>query len=121
MADPVADPVTDPVAGSVEDPLDDLRRDYRPRFLSYLTYLDENGLTAAYDLGRRAMQRGIGLLDLVRVHDEVYVEVVASARDVVEAEGLARAASAFLLEALSSFEMTQRGFMAGDGLDRPGG
>ena len=55
MADPVADPVGD------------LRRDYRPQFLSYLTHLDENGFTAAYHLGRRATQRGIGLLDLVRV------------------------------------------------------
>ena len=100
------------------DPVTDLRRDYRPPFLSYLTRLDEQGLTAAYDLGRRALHRGIGLLDLVRVHEEVYVEVVASARDLAEAEGLARAASTFLLEALAPFEMTQRGFMAGDGLDR---
>ena len=104
MADPVADPVGD------------LRRDYRPPFLSYLTNLDERGLTAAYDLGRRAMLRRLGLLELVRVHNEVYVEVVAEARSLAEAQALAQAASAFLLEALAPFEMTQRGFMAGDGL-----
>jgi Phosphoserine phosphatase RsbU, N-terminal domain len=104
----VADPVVDPVA--------DLRRDYRPPFLSYLTNLDERGLTAAYDLGRRAMLRRLGLLELVRVHNEVYVEVVSEARTLSEAQGLARAAAAFLLEALAPFEMTQRGFMAGDGL-----
>jgi hypothetical protein len=98
--------------------LADLKRDYRPRFLGYLTNRDEKGLTAAYDLGRASMQRGISLLDLVRVHHEMYVEVVASARDLAEAQGLARAGSAFLLEALAPFEMTQRGFMAGDGLER---
>jgi hypothetical protein len=104
------------MADSVVDPVADLRRDYRPPFLSYLTNLDERGLTAAYELGRRAMLRRLGLLELVRVHNEVYVEVVSDARTLSEAQGLARAASAFLLEALAPFEMTQRGFMAGDGL-----
>jgi len=102
----------------VTDPIADLRRDYRPPFLSYLTNLDERGLSAAYDLGRRAMLRRLGLLELVRVHNEVYVEVVSDARTLTEAQGLARAASAFLLEALAPFEMTQRGFMAGDGLEK---
>ena len=100
----------------MSDPVGDLRRDYRPPFLSYLTHLDERGLSAAYDLGRRAMLRRLGLLELVRVHNEVYVEVVSDARDLSEAQALAKAASAFLLEALAPFEMTQRGFMAGDGL-----
>ena len=97
----------------------DLRRDYRPRFLAWLTRRDEEGLAAAYDLGRRSLQRGTGLLDLVRVHHDVYVEVVADARDLEEARVLARDAAAFLLEALAPFEMTQRGFMAGDGLEQP--
>ena len=101
----------------MDDPVADLRRDYRPPFLSYLTNLDERGLSAAYELGRRTMLRRLGLLDLVRVHNEVYVEVVSDARTLADAQDLARAASAFLLEALAPFEMTQRGFMAGDGLE----
>ena len=103
----------------MNDPVVDLRRDYTPRFLSYLTHLDESGLNSAYELGRQSIDRNIGLLDLVRVHNEVYLEVVSTARSLEEAQGLARAASAFLFEALASFEMTQRGFMAGDGLTRP--
>ena len=103
----MVDPAADLVAA--------LKRDYRPRLLAYLTNLDEAGLTAAYDLGRRAMDRELGLLDLVRAHNEVYVEVVSSARHLAEAQELARAASAFLFEALAPFEMTQRGFMAGRG------
>ena len=106
----MAEPDTDAVA--------DLRRDYRPRFLAWLTRQDEKGLAAAYDLGRRSLQRGTGLLDLVRVHNDVYGEVVSTARDIDEAQVLARDASTFLLEALAPFEMTQRGFMAGDGLGR---
>jgi hypothetical protein len=101
----------------VTDPAADLRRDYRPPFLSYLTHLDERGLSAAYELGRQTMLRRLGLLELVRVHNEVYLEVMSDARTPAEAQSLARAASAFLLEALAPFEMTQRGFMAGDGLE----
>jgi hypothetical protein len=106
-------------ASTVADPVADLRRDYRPSFLAYLTHRDEHGLSAAYDLGRRAMVWRLGLLELVRVHNDVYVEVVSEARTLDEAQGLARAAAAFLLEALAPFEMTQRGFMAGGGLEWP--
>jgi hypothetical protein len=98
------------------DPVADLRRDYRPRFLAWLARQDEHGLAAAYDLGRTSLQRGTGLLDLVRVHNDVWLEVVEETRDVEELRDLARAASAFLLEAVAPFEMTQRGFMAGEGL-----
>jgi hypothetical protein len=98
------------------DPLEDLRRDYLPRFLAYLTRADEKGLAAAYELGRQSMHRGVGLLDVVRVHNEVYLDNVAEVRSVEEAQRLAGAASAFLFEALASFEMTQRAFMATRGL-----
>jgi hypothetical protein len=102
----------------VADPVADLRRDYTPRFLAFLTRRDESGLHSAYELGRQSIERDIGLLDLVRVHNEVYVEVASTARSLEEAQALARDASAFLLEALASFEMTQRGFMTGNGLAR---
>jgi hypothetical protein len=88
----------------VTDPAADLRRDYRPPFLSYLTHLDERGLSAAYELGRQTMLRRLGLLELVRVHNEVYLEVMSDARTPAEAQSLARAASAFLLEALAPFD-----------------
>jgi hypothetical protein len=93
------------------DPLVVLGRDYAPPFLSYLANHDEAGLRAAYELGRQAMGRGIGLLDLVRVHNEALSDVLPTARTVAEAAELAEAASTFLVEALASFEMAQRGFM----------
>lgn len=57
------------------------------------------------------MSRSVGLLDLVRVHNEVFLKVMGTTKTAESAEGVARAASAFLLEVLASFEMTQRGFM----------
>ncbi|MBA2463632.1 MAG: hypothetical protein H0V42_01475 [Nocardioidaceae bacterium] len=89
-----------------------LRQDYTPQFLAYLTRQDEVGLRKAYELGRNAMRRSVGLLDLVRVHNEVLLEVMATTKTPESAQDMARAASAFLMEALGSFEMAQRGFMA---------
>ena len=90
------------------------RRNYTPPFLAYLAREDEAGLREAYELGREAMSRGVGILGLVDVHNRVFLDVLSTARTVEEAQDLAQAASAFLVEALSSFEMTQRGFMDGE-------
>jgi len=57
------------------------------------------------------MHRSVGLLDLVRIHNEVFLEVIDSTRTTEAAQEVARAASTFLVEALASFEMTQRAFM----------
>lgn len=95
----------------MSEQLDRLRRDYAPPFLAHLAREDEAGLRSAYELGRLAMRLGVGLLDLVRVHNELLLEVMHTARTPEEAEDIARAAAGFLVEALSSFEMTQRGFM----------
>jgi hypothetical protein len=99
------------VAEHVTDHVDRLRRDYTPVFLKYLTRQDEAGLESAYELGREAMRRSIGLLEVVRVHNEAYLDVVATVRDVDEAKRLARSASTFLLELIAAFEMAQRAFM----------
>lgn len=97
---------------AITNQLDVLRRDYTPPFLAYLTTQDEVGLRSAYELGRVAMRRSVGILDLVRIHNEVFLEAIGTAPTPEAARDVARAASTFLVEALASFEMTQRGFMA---------
>ena len=95
------------------DELASFRRDYTPPFLAYLVREDEAGLRAAYELGRAAMSRGVGLMGLVTAHNEALVIVLSAERTVESATAVARAAGAFLLEAIAPFEMTQRGFMDG--------
>jgi hypothetical protein len=95
----------------VADEVSRLRRDYVPLLLRYLANEDEAGLHAAYELGREAMRRSIGLLEVVRVHNDTYLEVMGTVRGVDEANKVARAASTFLLELIAAFEMAQRGFM----------
>lgn len=81
--------------------------------LRHLNRQDESGLQSAYELGRGAMQYSVGLLEVVRVHNEVFLEIHASSRDLDESRRTARAAAALLLELVAAFEMTQRGFMEG--------
>ena len=93
------------------DPTEMLRRDYTVPFLAYLSTRDEVELQRAHDIGRRAISRSIGLLALVRVHSQVVHEVMGTVKTPEAAQEIAAASSVFLLEALSSFEMTQRGYM----------
>jgi hypothetical protein len=87
---------------------DDLLRDYRAAFLRYLSRHEETSLTAGYQLGRRALAAGRGLLELVQVHHEVLIEVLRDS-PADEVQAVARAASAFLLEVLASYDMARRG------------
>ena len=94
----------------MSDPLVRFRVDYTPLMLRYLSQRDESSLKLAYELGRDAMRESIGLLDVVRVHHEIFLEVLETARDTDEAQGIARAASALLMDLIASFEMSHRGF-----------
>jgi hypothetical protein len=61
---------------------------------------------AGYELGRAALASGRSLLELVRVHHDVLIEVLVDSPP-EEASLLARAASEFLTEVLASYAMAQ--------------
>lgn len=86
-----------------------VRRNYRAAFLRYLARHEEAALHAGYEIGRTGLEAGLGLLELVQVHHVVLVDVL---RDTPadEVPAVAAAASDFLLEVLSSYDMVQRGF-----------
>jgi hypothetical protein len=88
-----------------------LRHDYAAAFLRYLSRRDETGLRAAYELGRRAVADPVGLLNLVHVHHGVLVDALHGARSPAEVQDIGDAAAAFLTEAVTSFQMTQRGYL----------
>jgi hypothetical protein len=93
--------------------LEGLTRDYRVAFLQYLPRRGEAPLHRAYELGRTAVTEGLSILELARIHHEIFLEALreTAAEDVPE---VATAASEFFLEVLATFDMAQRGF-----LDRP--
>jgi hypothetical protein len=92
------------------DPAERFGRDYAPVLLQYLAEGDERGRRAAYELGRRALGERLSVLELVRIHHGLLLEVLKTHQSPQELEHLAQAAAEFLVEALAIFEMTQRGF-----------
>ena len=94
----------------MSDALVRFRLDYTPLMLRYLSQRDESSLRLAYELGRDAMRDSIGLLDVVRVHHEVFLDVLATVRDTEEAQVVASAAADVLIDLIASFEMSQRAF-----------
>jgi hypothetical protein len=95
----------------MSDELERLRRDHRPSLLAWLSRGDEAGRRDAYELGRKAMRNSIGILELIRLHNDAVLEVLRSVRSAQEAREVSEAAGEYLLELVSPFEMAQRGFM----------
>jgi hypothetical protein len=62
-------------------------------------------------MGRRAITAGIGLLDVVQVHNAVTLDLLRAAPDGAERLDVAEAAAAFLVEVLASSDMAHRGFL----------
>ena len=85
-----------------------LLRDYRAAFLRHLGRREESALLAGYELGRAALAAELSLLDVVRVHHQVLIEVLQGSA-AGEGPMIAGAASDFLIEVLSSYDMAQRG------------
>lgn len=85
----------------------DLTLDYRAAFQRYLPQRSEAALTSGYELGRRAIVQGVSLLDLVHVHHLVLAEILDDSPDEAMGE-VTTAASEFLVEVLSTFDMAHR-------------
>jgi GAF domain-containing protein len=83
------------------------RASYGSAFAAFLARPDEPHLRAAYELGRDAVTSELSVLDLAVAHHDALAEALASADD---PRAVALAAGDFLLEALSAYEMVQRGF-----------
>lgn len=92
--------------------LEGLTRDYRVALLRYLPRGDEAASTVGYEIGRGAVTGDVGLLQLVRIHQEIVEEVLADSRPEQRLD-VARSAGEFLLEVLGAFEMTQRAILDG--------
>ena len=87
-------------------------RRYRAALLDYLLSSGEGGLARAYDLGRAAMNEGLGLLELLRTHQRAVNTVLESTNDAELSLRRLKASEEFLMETLSPFEMTYRGYVA---------
>jgi signal transduction histidine kinase len=89
---------------------EELKTRYGAALRAYLGQRRETELNRAYEMGRSAIGEGLGVIELVTLHQEAQEEILkethAPAACVVAIEGSAR----FLAESLSPFEMTHRSF-----------
>jgi light-regulated signal transduction histidine kinase (bacteriophytochrome) len=95
----------------VTTPLDGFGQSYVDALGAYLQRRDEGALSRAYELGRSAMARSLGVLDMASLHQAAVSVLVVSA-PAAEQLQLAAVASSFFAELLSPFEMSFRGYRA---------
>ena len=93
------------------EPRERFEAEYAAALGRHLAGGGETGLELAYELGREAVTSGLGLLDLAGIHQAALAEGMERARGPDELERFARLGGGFFLESLSTFEMTQRGFL----------
>lgn len=82
--------------------------EYSVALRDYLREPKEAALSHAYDLGRKALDSGMGVLDLATIHNNAVS--LASLPSATTPEQLTSAAM-FFSESLAPFEMTLRGYM----------
>jgi light-regulated signal transduction histidine kinase (bacteriophytochrome) len=88
----------------------DLSERYSAVLAHYLAEPDEDVLNQAYELGRKALGDGLGVLDIAMVHHDALLAAISDrSRAEMPAPAIAKAA-AFLAESLSPFEMSFRGY-----------
>lgn len=96
--------------GNMNSKLEGIARRYSAALRSYLLNEQEAVLEQAYELGRTAIAQGFGILDMARVHQDALATLMRSPVVAKHNGRLLQAAESFLLQSLSPFEATHRGF-----------
>ncbi|MGB2591746.1 MAG: ATP-binding protein [Candidatus Acidiferrum sp.] len=83
---------------------------YHAGLLSHVRNPGEETLGEAYELGRSAIAEGKSLLDLASIHHQAIQGMVHEAAAAEVRKQILSCGASFLMESLSPFEMTHRGF-----------
>lgn len=86
-----------------------LGRRYAATMRAYLGDGREAVLHEAYELGRESLARGLGVLDMARMHQHTLSRLIVPGLPNWTREHTLQACETFFLEALSPFEITYRG------------
>lgn len=87
---------------------DSIKASYANALAEYLTDGSEDALGRAYEIGRHALECGMGVLDMAQLHHEA-MSGIPPQQDGRALEAV-RAAQRFLLDTLAVFEMALRSF-----------
>ena len=86
-----------------------LQQDYQQAMREYLRKADESSLETAYELGRRTLEEGMGVVEIAALYDDALSGFLQDARTPAECSRTAKVLGHFFVESLSPFEMTHRG------------
>ncbi len=93
-----------------EENAQDLARSYASDLEEYLAAGGEGVLRRGYELGRRAIAHGTGVVELATIHQEALARLLLRSRPPGALEATLRRAEEFFAESLSPYEMALRGF-----------
>ena len=91
-------------------PFQVLLRQYTQALEDHLAGGGETALQEAYELGRRGLTEGLGVLDMASLHAEVLGIILLRTPTPEDGVRTVSAAANFFAESLSPFEMTHRGY-----------
>ena len=83
---------------------------YAVTLAAYVAREDEEALQRAYEIGRKALNLGLGVMDVARLHQEALVRLVTRGPTRPADARWTAAVETFLMETLSAFEVAHRGF-----------
>src|SRR5580700_6403945 len=90
--------------------LENFEEEYRSSLASYAAEGGELALGRAYDLGRRALEEQLSVVELASLHHHAVIDLVRAAENESQKEELLRSSAEFLAECVSPYEMAHRGF-----------
>lgn len=93
-----------------EDVLGSVSEEYARALQDHLQGAGETALQKGYELGRRALKDGLGILEMVMIHHRGVLEVWSRRPSSTNRSHLIEAAETFFVESLTPFEMAYRGF-----------
>jgi two-component system, NarL family, sensor histidine kinase UhpB len=88
----------------------DFERQFRSSLRAYTARRGEPALRQAYELGRRSLEQGMSLLDIVYLYHDTLGQLLARSKNSRQTANLVRAGADFLRETISPYEMAHRGF-----------
>jgi len=90
--------------------LENFEEEYRSGLCGYAAAGGEMALGRAYELGRRALEEQVSVVELASLHHQVLIDLIRTSENEQHKEQLLRSSAEFLSECVSPYEMAHRGF-----------
>jgi signal transduction histidine kinase len=97
-------------SSSMQAAKQDLKARYGKALGGYLKEATEKDLESAYELGRSAFARNVGILDIVSLHHAALAEASSGATGRGKGERFIKLSGQFLSEVLSAYELGRRAY-----------